>query len=102
MILSIFTDVQILTKQLMTIVTPNHNIYNSITIVIVFDSIYNNFESKTSSLLETGDKTIDEIQQILYSAKAKNLSKRATNVTNDLAMLFKGLQRGYNSYLGGK
>ena len=38
----------------------------------------------------------------LCSAEAKNLSKRATGVSNDLAMSFRGPQRGYNNYLEGK
>ena len=101
-IMSVFADVRMLTKRLRAALTPNRNIYNSIAIVIALDSIHNDFETKTSSLLETGDKTIDKIQQILCSAEAKNLSKRATGVTNDLAMSFKGSQRGYNSYSGGK
>lgn len=62
-----------LIKQLRTTLTPNCNIYNSITIVIALDLILNNFEAKMSSLLKTGNKTIDKIQQIFYSAKAKNL-----------------------------
>lgn len=39
--------------------------------------------------MEWGDKTIDEIQQILACAKAKFISKRATGVTRDLVMMFK-------------
>lgn len=38
-------------------------------------------------MLESSDKTIDEIQQILASAEAKFISKRATGVTGDLAMI---------------
>lgn len=41
-------------------------------------------------MLERGDKTIEEIQQILAFAEAKFLSKRATGVTADLAMMSKG------------
>ncbi len=95
-ITSIFADVRLLTKRLRAALTLNRDIYDSIAIVIALDSIHDDFETKTSSLLETGDKTIDEIQQILCSAEAKNLSKRATGVTNDLAMSFRGPPRGYN------
>lgn len=70
---------------------PNCNIYNSITIVIAFDLIYNDFKTKTLNLLETDNKIIDKIQQILSFAKAKNLSKQATSITNNLVILFKGL-----------
>ncbi len=91
-----------LTKRFRAALTPNRDIYDRIGIVIALDSIRNNFETKTLSLLKTGDKTIDKMQQILFSAEAKNLSKQATGVTNDLEMLFRGLQRGYNNYSGGK
>lgn len=64
-----------LIKQFKAIFMPNSNIYNSIAIVIAFDSIYNNFKTKLSSLLKTGNKTIDKIQQIFCSTKVKNLSK---------------------------
>lgn len=86
-----------LTKWFKAPLTPNRDIYNSITIVIAFDSIHDDFETKTSSLLKTGDKTIDKIQQILYSAEAKNFSKQATGVTNNVAMSFRGPQVGYNN-----
>lgn len=50
-----------LTKQLRAVLMSNRNIYNNIAIVIALDSIHNDFETKTSSLLETGNKTIDKI-----------------------------------------
>ena len=100
-ITSVFADVQILTKRLKAALTPGRDIYNSIAIVIALVSIHEDFDTKTSSLLKTNDKTIDKIQQILCSAKAKNLSKRATGVTNNLAIAFRGSQ-GYNNYLGEK
>lgn len=40
-------------------------------------------------MLERRDKTIDEIQQIFASTKAKFISKRATGVTGDFAMMSK-------------
>ncbi len=101
-ITSVFADVRLLTKRLRAALTPNRDIYNSIAIVIALDFIYDDFETKTSSLLETGDKSINEIQEILCSAEAKNLSKRATGITGDLAMSFRGPPRGYSSYSGAK
>lgn len=68
---------------------PNHDIYNSIVIVIAIDSIHNNFETKILSFFEIGNKTINEIQQIFYFAKAKNLNKQATGITGNLAILLK-------------
>lgn len=73
--MSVFADVQLLIKRLRAALTPSHDIYDSIAIVIALDSIHKNFDTKTLSLLKIGDKTIDEIQQILYSAEAKNLSR---------------------------
>ena len=100
--MNIFADIWMLTKQLKAALTSNRNIYNSIANVIAFDSIYNDFETKMLSFFKTNNKTIDKIQQILCFAKAKNSNKQATNVTNNLAMLFRGSQRGYNNYLKGK
>ena len=70
--------------------TPNRDIWDSIAIVVTVDSLHDNFETTTTSMLEQGDKTIDEIQQILTSAEAKFISKRATGVTGDLAMMSQG------------
>ncbi len=36
-----------------------------IAIIIVFDSLYENFDITTISLLKTGNKIIDQIQSIL-------------------------------------
>lgn len=58
--------------------------------MVALDSLHDDFETTTTSMLERGDKTIEEIQQILASAEAKFLSKRATGVTADLAMMSKG------------
>lgn len=52
----------------------NHNIYNSIIIIIIHNSIYNSSEIKMSSLLKTDNKNINKIQEILTSAKVKDLS----------------------------
>ena len=56
-----FADTQILTKQFKAVFTLSCNIYDSITIIVALDSIYKNFDTKTLSLLEIGEKTIDEI-----------------------------------------
>lgn len=88
-----------LTKQLRATLMLNRNIYISIAIIIAHDSRYYDFKTKRSSLLEIGNKTIDKIQQIFYFAKAKNLSKLAIGVINNLTILFKWFQRGYNNYL---
>lgn len=60
-----------------------------IIIVIVFNSLYKDFDMTIASLLETSDKIIDQIQNISQSKEVKNLSKQATRDTRDLAMAFR-------------
>lgn len=73
--------------------TLNRDLWDTITIVIILDSLYDNFDTITISLLETGDKTIDQIQNILQSKEAKNLSKRAIETTRDLTIRFYNYNR---------
>lgn len=47
-------------------------------------------------MLESGDKSINEIQQIPASVEAKFLSKGTTRVIRDPAIMFKGKNSGYN------
>lgn len=70
-------------------ITPNRNIWDSIAIVIALDFLHNDFEITTVTILEPGDKMINKIQHILTSVKAKFISKCATGVIGDLAMMFK-------------
>lgn len=66
----------------------NRDLWNTIAIMIILDSLYEDFDTITVSLLETSNKTINQIQNILQSKEAKNLSKRAIEATKDLAMAF--------------
>lgn len=68
--------------------TPNNNLWNIIVIVIVLDCLHKDFNITTASLLETGNKIIDQIQSILHLKEAKNLSKRAIKAIGDLFMAF--------------
>lgn len=70
------------------------NLWDTIAIVIAFDSLYKDFDSTITSLLETEDKTIDQIQSILHSKEVKNLSKRATKNIGDLLIAFRDRDRG--------
>lgn len=47
------------------VMTPNQNFWNVIAIVIALESLYQDFDTTISSLLEIGNKTIDKIQSIL-------------------------------------
>lgn len=38
-----------------------HNPFDTIAIVIFFDTLHSNFEATTASILKTGDKTIKDI-----------------------------------------
>ncbi len=99
-VMQIFAEVKYLCKCLRTAMTPNRDLWDTIAIVIALDSLHEDFDTTTASLLETGDKTIDQIQSILQSKEAKNLSKRAIRETSDLAMAFRdreGPKRKANS-----
>lgn len=87
--MSIFTDVRFLIKRLQAAITPNQDIWDSIEIAVALNLLHNNFESITMTMLECDNKLIDEIQQILVSAEAKFVNKRATGLTGDLAMMSK-------------
>lgn len=88
-IMQIFAEVKYLCKRLRSAMTPGRDLWGTIAIVIALDSLHEDFDTTTASLLETGDKTIDQIQSILQLKEAKNLSKRATGDTGDLAMAFR-------------
>lgn len=68
--------------------TLGKNLWNTIAIVIVLNSLYEDFDIITTSLLQTGNKTIDQIQTILQSKEAKTFSKQTTGATGNLAMAF--------------
>lgn len=88
MIISIFINIQLLTKCLRAVFTLNRDIYNSIAIVIILDLIHDNINTKISSLFKISDKSINKIQQILCSAKAKNLSKQAIDQIDNITIAF--------------
>lgn len=69
---------------------PERDCCDKIAIVIAFNSLYKDVDITTASLLETDNKTIDQIQSILQSKKDKNVSKWATwKGTSNLTMTFK-------------
>ena len=88
-IMQIFAEVRYLCKRLQTAMTPGQDLRDIIAIVIALDTLHDNFNTTTTSLLESENKTIDQIQSILQWKEAKNISKRATKVKEDLAMAFK-------------
>ena len=60
--MSIFVDVQFLIKRLRVAITPNRDIWDSIAIAVALDFLHDEFELPITTILEYGDKTIDEIQ----------------------------------------
>lgn len=88
-VMSRFADVRFLVKRLQAAITLNRDIWDSISIVAMLDSLHDDFDIITESMLERGDKSIDEMQQILASAKAKFISKKLTGVNGNLAMMTK-------------
>ena len=99
LVMQVFAEVKYLYKRLCSAITPGQDLWDTIVIIIVLESLHQDFDTTTASLLEMGDKSIDEIQSIFQSKKAKNLSKRATGNTGDLTMAFrdKGSKRKANS-----
>lgn len=90
MVSSVFAEVCFLTKQFKAAITPGKNIWDIIAIVVALNSLYNDFEPIIASMLESKEKSIEEIYQILASAKAKLKSIRVTRIISDLAMILRG------------
>lgn len=67
-------------------------IWENITLVINFNLLHNDFEMITASLLHSGDKNFEKIQQIVTFTKVANLAKQAFRATIDLAMIAKKKQ----------
>lgn len=55
--------------------TPGRNFRNMIVIVITLYSLHKDIDTNIIRFLETGNKTIDQIQNIFYPKKTKNISK---------------------------
>ena len=74
-ILIIFIDIYFLVKSLQSGITLNRNIWNSITILVVLDFLYNNFETIITNILKHGNKIIKKIKQILTFVEVKFINK---------------------------
>ncbi len=61
LIIQIFAEVKYLYKQLRSAMTPGRDLWNMIAIVIALNSMHKDFDMTTANLLETGDKTINQI-----------------------------------------
>ena len=81
-----------LVQRLQSAVTGQRTIWNSITLVVALDSLHNDFEMTIAPLLHSGDKDIEEIEQIITSTEAANLAKCVVGATADLTMMAKRKQ----------
>lgn len=62
-------------QRLQFTVTEYYTIWNSITLIIAFNSLYNKFEMTTAPFLHFGNKDFKKIQRIVTSIKAANMAK---------------------------
>ena len=88
-IVEIFAEVRYLCKRLKAAMTEGRDPFDTIAIVIALDTLYNDFDTTKASMLETEDKSIDEIFTIIQSKEAKLKSKQATGNIGDAAMAFR-------------
>lgn len=69
--------------------TSGYDSWDTIAIVIIFDILHDDFDTTTTNLLKSSDKTIDQIQSILQSKEVKNLSKQSNGAIEDIAIVVK-------------
>lgn len=60
-ITAIFAKVKYLVQHFQAAITEYRTIWDSITLVITFNSLYNDFEMTTTSLLHSSNKDLKEI-----------------------------------------
>lgn len=61
--------------------------WDSITLIIPLDSLYNNFKMTTTHLFYLVDKDLEQIQLIITSTKAIILANQAKNDTGDQSIM---------------
>lgn len=59
--MSQFANIWSLMKRLQSTIMPNWDIWDSIVIMVILNSLHDNFEIIITSILEQRDKTINEI-----------------------------------------
>ena len=64
-----------LVQHFQSAVTEHRTIWDSITLVVALDSLYDDFEMTITPLLHSGNKDLEEIQEIVTSTKAANMAK---------------------------
>ena len=66
--------------------TEERDPFETQAIVIALDTLHDDYDTTTASMLETGNKSINEIFAIIQLKEAKFKSKRATKNIGDAAM----------------
>lgn len=84
---TIFAEVKHLVQRLQGAVIEYKTIWDSITLVVALDLLFNNFEMTIAPLFYLNNKDLEEIQLIVTSTKVANLAKQTTGVTRDLAII---------------
>lgn len=87
-VIEIFASVRYLCKRLKAAVAEGRDPFESIAIVIALDTLHNDFDTTTASMLEMGNKSMDKIFTIIQSKEAKFKSKRITGNIGNAAMTF--------------
>lgn len=59
------------------------------TLVVAFDSLYDNFEMTTTSFLHLSNKELEKIQQIVTSTEIADIAKRVVRAVADLTIMAK-------------
>ena len=59
--MQIFAKVKYLYKCFQSVITLGQDVWDTITISITFNSLYNNFNTTIANLLKVGNKIIDQI-----------------------------------------
>ena len=86
----IFAEVRYLCKRLKAAMTEGRDPFETMAIVIALDTLHDDYDTTTASMLETENKSINEIFAIIQSKEAKFKSKYATRNIGNAAMTIRG------------
>lgn len=85
--MSIFVDVCFLIKRLQVVITLDWDIWNSIAIVVLLNTLCDDFKLIFTSMLDRKNKIIDKIQLILTFAEVKFIIKHIIGMTKNIAII---------------
>lgn len=70
--------------------TKRKDPFKTMAIIIALDTLHDNYNTTTASMLETGNKSINEIFAIIQSKKAKFKSKHIIRNIGNAVMTIRG------------